>query len=66
MTGPMMGSWLARSALFAAQYGGDRQTVFAGHVIHHLVIHTGTFHIRLKRVELINCDGVLNDIHFYL
>jgi benzoate/toluate 1,2-dioxygenase beta subunit len=57
---------VTRSALFAAQYGGDRQTVFAGHVIHHLVIHGGTFRIRLNRVDLINCDGVLNDIHFYL
>jgi benzoate/toluate 1,2-dioxygenase beta subunit len=63
---PDQGVVTARSALFAAQYDGDKQTIFAGRAVHHLLCRDGTFRIRLKRVDLINCDGVLNDIHFYL
>ncbi len=60
------GDTIARSSFFAAQYTHDRQTIFAGQLIHHLVSDASEFKIRLKRVDLINCDGVHNDIHFYL
>jgi benzoate/toluate 1,2-dioxygenase beta subunit len=57
---------IARSTLFAVQYADERKTIFAGHVLHHLVSDGESFRIRLKRVELIDCDGAQNDIHFYL
>ncbi len=54
------------SALFAVQYADERKTVFAARATHHLTADGETFRIRLKRVDLIDCDGVQNDIHFYL
>ncbi len=57
---------VARSSLLAIQYADDRKTIFAGHVHHHLIPDGAAFRMRLKRVELIDCDGVQNDIHFYL
>jgi benzoate/toluate 1,2-dioxygenase beta subunit len=63
---PDAGLVVARSSLFAAQYAQGRQTIFAGHATHHLLVEGESFRIRLKRVELIDCDGIHGDIHFYL
>ncbi|MDZ4731883.1 MAG: aromatic-ring-hydroxylating dioxygenase subunit beta [Xanthomonadales bacterium] len=44
----------------------DKQTLFAGTYIHELVKQTVGYRIRHKRVNLINCDGVLGTIIIYL
>lgn len=44
----------------------DKQTLFAGTYIHELVKQTDGYRIRHKRVNLINCDGVLGTIIIYL
>jgi len=44
----------------------DKQTLFAGTYVHELVQQTDGYRIRHKRVNLINCDGVLGTIIIYL
>ena len=47
-------------------YYWDKQTLFAGTYRHELVNTDDGFRIRHKRVDLINCDGVLGTIIVYL
>jgi len=47
-------------------YYGDKQTLYAGTYVHELVRQGDDFRIRHKRVNLINCDGVLGTIIIYI
>ncbi len=47
-------------------YYGNEQTLYAGTYVHELVQQGEGFRIRHKRVNLINCDGVLGTIIIYL
>lgn len=54
------------SNFHCATYYWDRQTLFAGTYRHELVSTPEGYRIRHKRVDLINCDGVLGTIIIYL
>jgi benzoate/toluate 1,2-dioxygenase beta subunit len=54
------------SNFHCALYYWDRQTLYAGSYRHELVNTDEGFRIRHKRVDLINCDGVLGTIIIYL
>lgn len=47
-------------------YYRDKQTPYAGTYTHELVRRDDTYRIRSKRVDLINCDAVLNTIIIYI
>jgi hypothetical protein len=47
-------------------YYHDKQTLYAGRYTHELVTIDGGFKIKHKRVDLINCDGVLGSIIIYI
>lgn len=47
-------------------YYNDKQTLYAGTYRHELVHFADSFKIRHKRVDLINCDGVLGSIIIYI
>lgn len=47
-------------------YYRDRQTPYAGTYRHELVREKGVYRIRSKRVDIINCDAVLNTIIIYI
>lgn len=47
-------------------YYRDRQTPYAGTYTHELVRENGSYKIRSKRVDIINCDAVLNTIIIYI
>ncbi len=47
-------------------YYRDKQTLFAGTYVHQLVKTADSYLIRHKRVNLINCDGVLGTIIIYI
>jgi 3-phenylpropionate/cinnamic acid dioxygenase small subunit len=47
-------------------YYHDKQTLYAGSYRHELVDVGGQYKIRHKRVDLINCDGVLGSIIIYV
>ncbi len=45
---------------------GDKQTLYAGTYVHELLMQAGDYRIQHKRVNLINCDGVLSTIIIYI
>jgi benzoate/toluate 1,2-dioxygenase beta subunit len=47
-------------------YYRDKQTLYAGTYVHQLVKVGDSYRIRHKRVNLINCDGVLGTIIIYI
>ena len=47
-------------------YYNNKQTLYAGRYTHELVRQDGALRIRAKRVDLINCDAVLNTIIIYI
>jgi len=60
------GDCTVTSNFHCASYYRDRQTLYAGTYRHELVDTDDGFRIRHKRVDLINCDGVLGTIIIYL
>jgi 3-phenylpropionate/cinnamic acid dioxygenase small subunit len=44
----------------------DEQTLFAGWARHTLVTLNGTLRIRLKRVDLVNCDSAFGNIQLFM
>jgi ethylbenzene dioxygenase beta subunit len=52
------GAHLVRSKLLMAEYRNDARRYFAATVSHRLVRDVGVLRIALKRVDLIDCDGI--------
>jgi len=44
----------------------DQQTLYAAWATHHLVMGTVGLQIRLKRVDLVNCDAAFGSIHLFM
>jgi 3-phenylpropionate/cinnamic acid dioxygenase small subunit len=44
----------------------DTQLILAGVVFHHLTSDDGALRIRLKKIELVNCDAALPSIQLFL
>ncbi|HNP34826.1 MAG TPA: aromatic-ring-hydroxylating dioxygenase subunit beta [Woeseiaceae bacterium] len=57
---------LVTSNFQCVMYYNNKQTLYAGKYTHKLVAVNGGFKIRHKRVDLINCDGVLGTIIIYI
>ena len=60
------GRYVVRTAWHYVELRQDVQTLFAGWSRHELVRDGGRLRIRLKRVELLNCDGVLGNIQLFI
>ena len=60
------GNCTVTSNFHCASYYWDKQTLWAGTYRHELVDTNEGLRIRHKRVDLINCDGVLGTIIIYL
>lgn len=58
--------WTVTSRFVVTQVHRDSQTIFAGEYRHQLRWNGGAFRIKQKRVELVNCEGMLGDIVVYL
>jgi hypothetical protein len=44
----------------------DRQDLYAGWTTHELVTQEGHLRIRLKRVDLVNCDAAFENINLFM
>ncbi len=44
----------------------DEQMLYAGWARHHLVEHDGKLRIKLKRVDLVNCDAAFGNIQLFM
>jgi len=60
------GGWMAHTAFHYAEARGDMMQMYTGVVLHHLVWREGALRIRLKRVNLLNCDAALPSIQLFL
>ena len=60
------GVYLTRTAFHYVETRKDEQTLFAGWATHTLVGEAGALRIRLKRVDLINCDAALGSIQLFM
>jgi hypothetical protein len=45
---------------------GDEQMLLAAWATHHLAVVDGVIKIRLKRVDLVNCDAALGSIQLFV
>ena len=50
------------AAFICVEQQGERQRMYSGRQTHQLSRHDGSFRIKLKRVNLINCDGTHSPI----
>ena len=55
---PATDEWRVSSQLLVVEHQAERTRLFAGHCQHVLRRADGAFKIALKRVDLIDCDGV--------
>jgi len=50
-------AFTAEAAFLCVEYQGERQRLYSGRHVHHLVRRNGSFRIALKHVMLLDCDG---------
>ncbi len=48
----------AQAAFICVEHQGERQRMFSGRHAYQLARENGSFRIKMKRVDLLNCDGV--------
>ena len=60
------GRFVVRTPFLYAESQLDRQLLLAGVVWHHLVSVDDEVRIRLKKIELLNCDAALPSIQLFL
>jgi 3-phenylpropionate/cinnamic acid dioxygenase small subunit len=56
------GAILVRSKLLLVEYRREQQRIFAGTAFHRLVLLDGAIRIKMKRVNLVNCDAPLDGL----
>jgi 3-phenylpropionate/cinnamic acid dioxygenase small subunit len=59
-------TWQTRTAFHYAEARGDAILALTGVASHHLVRQDGMLRIRLKRVNLLNCDAALPSIQLFV
>jgi len=60
------GSYTLRTAFHYVETRLDTQSLFAGWATHELVMHAGALRMRLKRVDLVNCDAAFGNINLFM
>lgn len=63
---PDEGRYVVRTAFHYVETRQDEQTLYAGWATHHLVEQDGALRIRLKRVDLVNCDAAFGNIQLFM
>ena len=60
------GTYTLRTAFHYLETRLDTQNLFAGWATHELVTQEGALRIRLKRVDLVNCDAAFGNINLFM
>lgn len=60
------GTYTCRTAFHYVETRVDEQSLFAGWATHDLVQQGGQLRIKLKRVDLLNCDAALPNIQLFM
>jgi 3-phenylpropionate/cinnamic acid dioxygenase small subunit len=61
-----LGEYTTWTAMQYVETRGDQQNLYAAWASHELVMQDGVLRIRLKRVDLVNCDAAFGSIHLFL
>jgi 3-phenylpropionate/cinnamic acid dioxygenase small subunit len=65
-SGPAAGDFLMRTPFMYVETQLDAQIVLAGVAYHHLTSINGALRIRMKKIELVNCDAALPSIQLLI
>jgi 3-phenylpropionate/cinnamic acid dioxygenase small subunit len=57
--------FVTRTQFHYTEYRADEQQIYVGTVFHHIVSQDGALRMRLKRVNLLNCDAALPSIQLF-
>lgn len=60
------GEYVVRSAFHYVETRIDQQALYAGWSTHHLVRQDGALRIKLKKVQLVNCDAAFGNIQLFM
>ena len=60
------GVWTCRTAFHYIESRRDVQPLYAGWTTHTLVAQGGALRMRLKRVDLVNCDAAFGNIQLFM
>jgi 3-phenylpropionate/cinnamic acid dioxygenase small subunit len=60
------GRYVTWTSLHYVESRGDEQTLYAAWATHHLAVVDGAIKIRLKRVDLVNCDASLGSLQLFV
>lgn len=60
------GEYVVRSAFHYVETRIDQQALYAGWSTHHLVRQEGALRIKLKKVQLVNCDAAFGNIQLFM
>ncbi|WP_088278499.1 aromatic-ring-hydroxylating dioxygenase subunit beta [Ideonella sp. A 288] len=60
------GVYVTRTAFHYVETRLDDQTLYAGWATHTLVVVDGALRIRLKRVDLVNCDAAFGNMQLFM
>jgi 3-phenylpropionate/cinnamic acid dioxygenase small subunit len=60
------GEWVMRTPFVYLETRGDDQQVYGGVALHTLMLVDGRLRIRLKRINLVNCDAALPSVQMFL
>lgn len=63
---PQAGEYAVRTAFHYVETRGDEQQLLAGWMHHRLVWQDGALRIRVKRVDLVNCDAAFGNIQLLI
>lgn len=60
------GAWRTRTPFHYTEARGDAVQMYAGVALHDLIEEGGALRIRLKRINLVNCDAALPSVQLFL
>ncbi len=60
------GEYVTWTAMHYIETRLDKQELYAAWATHHLVVDGDAIKIRLKRVDLVNCDAAFGSIHLFM
>jgi 3-phenylpropionate/cinnamic acid dioxygenase small subunit len=60
------GGWRTRTPFHYTEARGDAVQMYAGVALHELLTDGGGVRIRLKRINLVNCDAALPSVQLFL
>lgn len=59
-------SYVTWTSMHYVETRNDEQTLYAAWATHHLAVEDGKLRIKLKRVDLVNCDAAFGNIQLFM